>query len=311
MSLNFKVIYLNLLVQIYTGTNQPEDRSCLDDSYRWNLLVQLLEKQIQDDTNVLCFQEVSRDWRNRLVSFFRKHNYDFTYENYGHKYNDYMGVFIAWKKQIFTAIEEPIVPGDHIKSESDIKEPIFTTWEWIKTKMCCLSKPKRFTDYESVNKSLKDAKRRRNVLQCVHLSDKFGKKITVMNYHMPCAFYDLEQMRLHINFIVNKTKEYAKINPVILGGDFNTKPIDSTYDGFSSLTNAYVAVNGTQPKATTNAVTMRGDKLSTFVGTLDHCFFIGEGLTPTSAEVTDASRPMPNMDWPSDHSMIKFGFKLE
>jgi hypothetical protein len=311
MSSNIQIVYFNLLVQIYANSNQPKDRSCLNDSYRWTLLIDLLEKQIQNGTNVLCFQEVSWEWRNRLVSFFRKHGYDFTYDNYGHKYNDYMGVFMAWNNKIFSAEEESIVVGDHIKPKSDVEEPVLTTWEWIKTKLCCRSKPQRFTEYNSLNKSFKDAKRRRNVLQCVHLTDESNKNVSIMNYHMPCAFYDLEQMRLHIDFIVNKVQEYAKTRPVILGGDFNTQPSNQTYNNFSSLTNTYVAVHGKQPKATTNAVSMRGDKISSFIGTLDHCFFIGEGLTPTSAEATDASKPMPNMEWPSDHSMMKFGFELK
>ena len=75
---DLKVVSFNLLVQCYAGSHQPEDRTCLQDSYRFTLLVKLLEREIEDKTNIFCFQEVSFEWRNRLVSFFRKNGYDFT-----------------------------------------------------------------------------------------------------------------------------------------------------------------------------------------------------------------------------------------
>ena len=307
---NIRVISFNLLVQCYAGSSQPEDRSCLEDTYRWTLLIKLLEKEIQGGANILCFQEVSWDWRNRLVSFFREHGYDFTYDNYGHKYNDYMGVMMAWNNKMFSAVESSVVVGDHIKERSNLIKPSMSCGEWFFNKLCCRQKPDRITAYDSLVKSFKDAKRRRNVLQCVQLTDTNDKTVCMMNYHMPCAFYDIEQMRLHIECVVNSVHEYAKTSPVILTGDFNTKPYDSTYYGFSSLKNAYVIIHGKHPEATTNAKTLRGDKVSTFVGTLDHCFFTGDGLAPYSAEVTDASKSMPNMDWPSDHSMICFDFSF-
>ena len=69
---DLKVVSFNLLVQCYAKSHQPEDRTCLEDSYRFTLLIKLLEREIEDKTNIFCFQEVSRDWRSRLVSFFRK-----------------------------------------------------------------------------------------------------------------------------------------------------------------------------------------------------------------------------------------------
>ena len=305
-----KLISFNLLVQCYAGSSQPDNRECLEDKYRWSLLVKLLEKELEKGTNILCFQEVSWEWRNRLVSFFRTHSYDFTYDNYGHKYNDYMGVMMAWDNKCFSASESSVVVGDHLTERTDIVSPIMGYKEWFLNKLCCRPRANRFTEYDSTIKSFKDAKRHKNVLQCVELKDANDKTVNVMNYHMPCAFYDLEQMRLHIEFIVKHVNKYSKSNPVILTGDFNTKPYDSTYYGFSSLKNAYVDIHGKHPTSTTNAKTLRGDKVSEFIGTLDHCFYT-DGLIPSLAEVSDASIPMPNMNWPSDHSMIRFHFKIE
>lgn len=306
---DLKVVSFNLLVQCYAGSHQPEDRTCLQDSYRFTLLVKLLEREIEDKTNIFCFQEVSFEWRNRLVSFFRKNGYDFTYDNYGHKYNDYMGVMTAWDNKTFSAVESSIVVGDHLTEPTDLVKPTMSWYELIRSKLCCRPKPERITSYESSIKSFKDAARRKNVLQCVQLTNLNGKVVHVMNYHMPCAFYDLEQMRLHIEFVVNHANSKAETVPIILIGDFNTKPNDETYKGFSSLKNAYVEIHGKNPSATNNAKNLRGNKVSKFVGTLDYCFF-SDGLIPYYANVTDATIQMPNMNWPSDHSMMNFHFSF-
>ena len=306
---NLKVVSFNLLVQCYAGSSQPDDRTCLQDSYRFGLLIKLLEKEIQDGTNIFCFQEVSWEWRNRLVSFFRENTYDFTYDNYGHKYNDYMGVMMAWNSKRFSAVESSVVVGDHLTEPTDLIMPTMSWCELISSKLCRRPKPERIISYEASIKSFKDAARRKNVLQCVQLTNSKGNVVNVMNYHMPCAFYDLEQMRLHIEFVVNLANSKAKSAPVILTGDFNTKPNDETYKGFSSLKNAYVELYGKNPSATNNAKTLRGDRVSEFIGTLDYCFF-SDGLTPYYANATDATVQMPNMNWPSDHSMIKFHFSF-
>ena len=45
---NLKIVSFNLLVQCYAGSNQPIDRTCLQDSYRFTLLTKLLKREIED-----------------------------------------------------------------------------------------------------------------------------------------------------------------------------------------------------------------------------------------------------------------------
>jgi endonuclease/exonuclease/phosphatase family metal-dependent hydrolase len=58
-----------------------------------------------DKRAVVCLQEVSRHWGDKLVPFFEQRGYSYAGANYGNPFNGYMGCYVAWPRERYDAID--------------------------------------------------------------------------------------------------------------------------------------------------------------------------------------------------------------
>ena len=88
---------------------------------------------------------------------------------------------------------------------------------------------------KKVFKPWDDALKRFNQMICVRLSSKSSasnnsSNFVVGTYHMPCMFDYPAVMMTHCALSAQHIQRYAKSDPFIFTGDFNTKPTDSMYE---------------------------------------------------------------------------------
>lgn len=186
------------------------------------------------------------------------------------------------------------------------------------------------------------AKRRFNVLLSTTLQEKATDcRITVGNYHMPCAFYAPKVMVLHADMAAGYIQRVsaAQDSHGILAGDFNLKPQDAVYQYLVSgelessdesyptafdaeqswvpvmtapVRSAYAVRNQEEPNFT-NYAKVRDDPA--FIDTLDYIFLTSDAIEVTSVHELphrdDSNGPFPNAEEPSDHIMIAADLQIK
>ena len=97
MTTLFKVCTYNILSsKLANAVSYPDlAPEVLDRQVRYEKLQQELLELIEENY-VICLQEVSSEWKNQLIPFFINHQYHLIYSSYGNRFNDYMGVGIAF-----------------------------------------------------------------------------------------------------------------------------------------------------------------------------------------------------------------------
>lgn len=176
------------------------------------------------------------------------------------------------------------------------------------------------------------SQRRANVIVTATLKDKqSGTAFSIGNYHMPCCYYAPMVMTIHSEMAVQHVQEIASKHdtPYILAGDFNIKPIDSSYrlittghmdkgdPIYPTPKNGYEWSPNIQPMRSAYAETTHGEPNFTnyarvrenepFIDTLDYIFLSHawkvDAVLPTPHRDM-AGGPFPNKDEPSDHIVI-------
>jgi 2',5'-phosphodiesterase len=309
-----------------------------------NRLPMVLKKIDEEVTKkaVICLQEVSNDWAGSLHTFFANRGYHLVTGQYGKRFNGYMGVCIAWPAAQMEALDVDIsrlsdkreggwpVPPKEV-------EPLEKIWTDIRS---FVQKP--LINFGLVKKPPIDpwemSQNRFNILVTVKLKDKnSGASFCVGNYHMPCAFFAPKVMTIHTEMAAKHVQTLAGDMPYILAGDWNIKPIDSTYKLLTTGTmdredaaypdpkfgmewkptaeamrSAYAESEHGEPNFT-NYARVKEDE--PFIDTLDYIFcgkqweIVGVNPLPHRDE---AGGPFPNLDKnePSDHILIAADLKL-
>ena len=111
----------------------------------------------------------------------------------------------------------------------NVFQPLLTITDFFASKLLGMNLYKKPKEDEYSN-----AKRRYNHVVALKLRQKtLNKTFWVATYHMPCVFYDPPVMVMHLTgllkFLENMRKDEHRRTPLILTGDFNIKPRDSTY----------------------------------------------------------------------------------
>jgi 2',5'-phosphodiesterase len=281
-------------------------------------------------SSIVCLQEVSRTWGASLVQFWEKHDYAYVNALSGPEMNNYMGQVIAWPRQIFAVDNCAVIR-------------VADTVEWPKRSKGKL-KSKRLDVW-------KEVRRRHNCVALARLRQRTtGILFVVGTYHMPCLFgsnQKLQVMNAHCAMLFVHAQKYANGLPLVVVGDFNFKPHDSSYDlvckgcledghplappaydeavddwqppmRFSPMRSAYAVLGEEGRKGSsarqsfTNYAKTKGAE--TFCETLDYIWVSGEwgvcsaGPLPTRGSVAAASFPSPTQ--PSDHLLISAELEL-
>jgi endonuclease/exonuclease/phosphatase family metal-dependent hydrolase len=174
---------------------------------------------------------------------------------------------------------------------------------------------------------------RSNTLICLQLVIN-GKSLCVGTYHMPCLYKEPPVMSIHSSILKDLMFQLAAGNNLILAGDFNIVPRDTSYRALIEkdyldvhfpksvnydisyqpnteqvLKSAYREKNGSEPVYTNFAYTFDSGK---YCDTLDYIFFAGELTVETLLELPGqpTGESYPDQTHPSDHLMIAATFRL-
>jgi hypothetical protein len=283
--------------------------------------------------------------------WFAERGYTFVHSNYGNHFNGYMGVGIAypvgkyelldaelcrlsdtkrWPKQP----EDGSLPARLRGALSPVGRAVRAPFGLLR-RLVFGQPPRKPEDPWSFSM------RRFNSLvflrlRCRATSSVFG----VATYHMPCAFFLPPAMVIHCALASQHASRLAGENPFVLCGDFNIKPLDSTYKLLTQgelpadeadlptprewddwrptvpvpLRSAYAEVNGAEPDFTNFAQVKEEPP---FIDCLDYIFYSpgAEGLMKAVAvkplpKREDVGGPLPTFLEPSDHILIAAEFEL-
>lgn len=332
--MSVRVVSYNILVPNYA--NSPEyyykcNPAFLQTDHRWQLIRAQLETEIVGHANtVICLQEVSLNLLSELELFFRRMNYSFFHNLYGHRHDGYMGVGMAIPVSMQLTSMSFIKVGDHIRSISKPREANTSGvygWGWNLYQYAV----SKFV--QPVSDPWKTAIERSNTLICLQVMID-EKPLWIGTYHMPCLYKEPDVMAIHSTMVKDLMFEIAKGQDFVLAGDFNIKPVDACYrclvesdyadgnlPGSSTydisyrpktkhvLKSAYREKNGKEPTYTNYADTPKSPR---FCETLDYIFFNGQLKVDSVLELPDqpTSESYPDETHPSDHLMIAATFQL-
>jgi mRNA deadenylase 3'-5' endonuclease subunit Ccr4 len=290
----------------YTNT----DTKYLQPEARWLLLKEKLLIEIENKS-ILCLQEVSLLWIEKLLPFFQNLNYYCQYNNYDWKDTGYMGIMIAYPNQYKLEAVKIMNIGDQIET-----------------------RVKRISDELLLDDVSVKAIRKRNMLLCLRLrADSLmedEKSFCIGTYHMPPEYKNQDVATLHLVMCNHLMNKFAGNYKYILAGDFNFLP-DSTlyhlitkggryqvskslnYDTSSfptkitmPLTSVYMIINKIEPSFT-NYVNLN----EPFSGCLDY-IFVSRGWKVNKVKELPSNLPdvsYPSGNEPSDHLMIAVELK--
>ena len=251
MAARFRVVTYNVLTPNYC------DSACfpkcspvaVDPEARYEVLLQKLNKEISS-RSIICLQEVTLGWHNRLLPLFHANDYHFIGCNYGHQKSGYMGLAVGIPQDLFQISDCEIVrtadtyrfPRHHRSRLVDWyrKGLGFTTWfvnlftGWFI--------PSMHVSVYCDSSDMEQAQRRHNQQIMLRLLHKeTGKSVVVGNYHMPCEFLRPNVMHLHVAMSTNALQQFAQKElpseassspspPILYVGDFNLKPDSDSYE---------------------------------------------------------------------------------
>jgi mRNA deadenylase 3'-5' endonuclease subunit Ccr4 len=166
--------------------------------------------------SIICLQEVSRAWFSALLPFWERQGYGYVNALSGPPQNNYMGQVIAWPRDLYELQECDVVR-------------VADTVTWPKQKGT--KKPNKRTELDV----WKEVRKRHNCVALVLLCPRGGSSaFAVGNYHMPCLFGSdrkCQVMTAHAALMLSHAQRFCRgIYPLVVTGDFNFKPYDSTYE---------------------------------------------------------------------------------
>lgn len=227
--------------------------AALDPEARWVNISNRIKKEINDSSKTkptFCLQEICQNWLSRLITLFEAHNYVLVHRSYGTEKNDYMGIGIAYPRDLYH------MTGCNIVRVADkIPTP-------PKNTVVAVAQPGLLTNlyHSSVNfgydlfakltgktvptpvDQWEVARHKWNMMVMISLvhADLYKQnggwdpkdEFIVATYHMPCDFMKWTVMTLHSYYSSMIVQEWATQNGItsfVFAGDFNIKPDSPQY----------------------------------------------------------------------------------
>ena len=215
---SYNVLSSHLSEPAYYATLNPDHLNPIN---RLPVVLNKLDDEIENqNSSIICLQEVSHDWAGALHTYFANKGYHMVTGLYGRHFNGYMGVATAFKLSDYTILDVdisrladkrengwPKKPKEKSNFIKKIYKGIYKSLSsTIKSIYFSLSgtKPKRITDPWFMSQN------RFNQLVTVKLQDKKTKKsFAVGNYHMPCAFFAPQVMTIHTDLAARHVQRLA------------------------------------------------------------------------------------------------------
>lgn len=174
---------------------------------KFNLLLPIIERATRNGY-ILCLQEVSLDFSERLHRFFRKWGYAMVTTSHEHYYGGSRGEAVAWPKTLFTHVDSTLKNNllcDRIRSriKGDGKS-------CGSNDHCC-----------------KAAANKNKYMFATLMDRKTHLNFCVGTYHSPSTAGKsghAVSRAIHATHLVNAFQDYCNGNEGILAGDFNLMP---------------------------------------------------------------------------------------
>lgn len=215
---------------------------------RFNLIIRKL-RLMMDMEYIITLQEVSLLWESRFIPWFLSHGYMYIGRGYGHKFNGYMGVAIAFPMNKYTLEDCSIVNVADEKQggyEGKDKQPfallnsaamrVWGALSLVVTKLGSRLFPRFFIQEDEKQTDAAAwaaARSRSNMMIMLHLVENDTARpidFVVATYHMPCYFFMPKVMMIHTALVKQCLANYVSRNVrgpcprVFLTGDFNFTP---------------------------------------------------------------------------------------
>ena len=220
-------------------------------TFRFERLLLKLKTHVEA-RDIICLQEVNREWYSRLCVFFENSRYFVQFSGYGSARTGYMGVLVAWNTNDFSLTDSSIVRiGDALTDEDvppDLREasPVPQQFQSVYDRLRALYYWIRREDAPKEPKSvIKAAMERDNCAVFVCLRPTRNQAgvpalFWVGTYHMPCVYGSRKKEAVawaHVKGIRRLCVECMHLRwpgaatiPLILAGDFNCTPSSVAYD---------------------------------------------------------------------------------
>jgi endonuclease/exonuclease/phosphatase family metal-dependent hydrolase len=254
------------------------------------------------DGAILCLQEMTVDWVERLNDRLRELRYGSVAANYGIAKYGNMGVMVAYPEERYVSADFQVqrVAGGQC-------------WPH---------------DKDDASDAVMRAKSALNMVIMMRLTcAASGADFVVCTYHMPCAHRHPVAMRLHAASLLRHTSAFAGDLPLILAGDFNATPDSDAYKAITGthgdahptdgavldcclkpaavLRSAHVTAVGEEPRRTTHAFIRKAGPPSEFVATVDYVFHSEHFERVEVHPLPDDDGPFPTEHEPSDHLLVR------
>ena len=212
--------------------------------------------------SIICLQELTQEWHDRLLPLFSSYNYTLLSSHYGPQRSGYMGTAMAFPSSLYSLEEAKItkltdlkfwgererdIQGDRLISViSFLLKILFFFVNFFFSWM--LNKPLCYSLYFRDGGDIQKAKDKNNSVIMIKLSKKVklleqgdedasppsspsspSTSFVIATYHMPCEFQKPNIMHLHISLLFNSVEKFAKKDPYIVTGDFNITPPSEAY----------------------------------------------------------------------------------
>ena len=241
-SCNIRVATYNVLSSALASPSHFTSCNAADLAFDTRLprILTKLDEEVHQQA-IICLQEVSHDFVGPLHVFFAKRNYHFITGLYGKRFNNYMGIGLAFPLEKFEAHmidistlsdkreggwpREPRKPEPAIILKvvnGVVVKPV--TWlsgQLSKVIVSVANIVLGEKDESYIVKLLKgssskerdhwdQAQWRNNQLLFAKLRDKETNRVFgISTYHMPCAFYAPKAMNIHADMAMRRTQKLA------------------------------------------------------------------------------------------------------
>ena len=240
-----RVVTYNLLSTKLAGPDYHVhcEAKYLATEYRWEKLQAKLLTEMKNNA-IICLQEVSTEWLEKLTPFFNAQQYTIVGGTYGYApYDGDMGVFVAYPHQSVKLEELRLSkPGREIKKYTVklLKSRYERFINYIFWMIIVLFKFPVVRSMPFKDKLMKLIMKKEDpwqkaiakdniLLLCRFKSKPEAPSFCVATYHMPCNFTNPSLMLIHSSIAVKMVASFAGKDRYVFAGDFNLKPVDLGY----------------------------------------------------------------------------------
>lgn len=239
--------------------------------------------------HIICLQEVSRAWADQLTCTALSRGYTPVFADYGTPRDGYMGVMTLWHNGRYALqaantgrlceLErvKPAVPPQR----SYWRRAVDCVSAWMWTLPPAAEDPATLTCHVY------------NRVAATHFCTPTGRRLSVVNYHMPCKYHDQAFMAYHVRLLLQFAARCT--TPYILAGDFNIRP----------GTAAHAALDAASPlgELASPGFTCwtHSPRSGVFRDQLDYIIPFGVRGSRWVGHTRPEAGPLPTLEHPSDH----------